>query len=154
MNARMVTSWGYPMSTGLGVTGPEFPRWIVCFGAFEFDQRAGELRKHGLRIKLQGQPVDVLSMLLEHPGEVVTREELQKRLWAADTHVDFERSLNAAIKRLRVALGDSADSPRFVETLARRGYRFISPLSQSAETQPVDDVPQSAPQRLPPARRR
>jgi TolB-like protein/DNA-binding winged helix-turn-helix (wHTH) protein/Tfp pilus assembly protein PilF len=159
MNGRMVTSWGYPMSTGLGVTGPEFPRRIVRFGVFEFDQRAGELRKHGLRIKLQGQPVDVLSMLLEHPGEVVTREELQKRLWAADTHVDFEHSLNAAIKRLRAALGDSADSPRFVETLARRGYRFISPLSQSAETQPgetqpVDDVPQPAPQRLPPARRR
>src|SRR6266404_1495247 len=141
MDARMVTSWGYPMSTGLGVTGPEFPRWIVRFGAFEFDQRAGELRKHGLRIKLQGQPVDVLSMLLQHPGDVVTREELQKRLWPADTYVDFEHSLNAAIKRLRAALGDSAQSPRFIETLAGRGYRFIAPLSQ-----PAEDVPEVAAQ--------
>ena len=106
---------------------------IIRFGVFEFDRGTGELRKHGLRIKLQGQPVDILSMLLERPGEVVTREELQTRLWAADTFVDFEHSLNAAIKRLRMALGDSAAAPRFVETLARRGYRFIAPLSQPAE---------------------
>ena len=135
-------------------TGPETLRRIVRFGAFELDQRAGELRKHGLRIKLRGQPLDVLLMLLERPGELVTREDLQKRLWAVDTYVDFEHSLNAAIKRLRAALGDSADSPRFVETLARRGYRFIAPLSQSEETQLVNDLPAPAPESQPPAGRR
>ena len=103
---------------------------IVRFAVFEFDPGTGEVRKHGLRIKLKGQPIDVLAMLLDRPGEVVTREELQKRLWPADTFVDFEHSLNAAIKRLRAALGDSADSPRFVETLSRRGYRFIAGLCQ------------------------
>jgi TolB-like protein/DNA-binding winged helix-turn-helix (wHTH) protein len=105
----------------------------VYFGAFEFNRHTGELRKHGLRVKLQGQPVEVLTMLLLQPGEVVAREELQRRLWPADTHVDFEHSLNATMKRLRAALGDSADAPRYVETLARRGYRFIAPLSQPAE---------------------
>src|SRR5262249_53306392 len=92
-------------------------RRIIRFAAFEFDCQSGEWRKHGLRIKLQGQPIQVLSMLLDRPGEVVTREDIQKRLWPADTYVDFEHSLNAAIKRLRAALGDSADSPRFIETL-------------------------------------
>src|SRR5438309_6094650 len=106
---------------------------IFRFGAFEFCVQTGELRKHGLRIKLHGQPIAVLAMLLEDPGDVVTREDLQKRLWPADTFVDFEHSLNAAIKRLRAALGDSADAPRFIETLARRGYRFIAPLSQPPE---------------------
>jgi TolB-like protein/DNA-binding winged helix-turn-helix (wHTH) protein/Tfp pilus assembly protein PilF len=104
---------------------------ILRFGPFEFDPQTGELRKHGLRIKLQGQPIAILGMLLDHPGEVVTREDLQHRLWPADTYVDFDRSLNAAVKRLRAALNDSADSPRFVETLARRGYRFIAPLAMS-----------------------
>src|ERR1044071_8298026 len=85
---------------------------IIRFGVFEFNRDSGELRKHGLRIKLHGQPIQVLEMLLEQPGEVVSREELQKRLWSADTFVDFEHSLNAAIKRLRAALGDSADAPR------------------------------------------
>src|SRR5438552_8464510 len=141
------------MSTGLAATGSGAPRPIIRFGVFELDQRSGELRKHGLRIKLKGQPIDVLAMLLEHPGEVVTREELQKRLWPADTFVDFEHSLNAAIKRLRAALGDSAESPRFVETLARRGYRFIAPLIQPVETQPVDDAPQPAAQSSKPAPR-
>ena len=98
------------------------------FGAFEFHSELGELRKHGSRIKLNGQPVELLAALTERPGELVTREELEKRLWPADTHVDFEHSLNAAVKRLRMALGDSADSPFFVETIARKGYRFIAPL--------------------------
>jgi DNA-binding winged helix-turn-helix (wHTH) protein len=98
----------------------------VRFGAFEFKPETGELRKHGLRVKLRGQPIEVLMMLLQHPGEAVAREELQKRLWSADTYVDFEHSLNAAMKRLRAALGDSADAPRFIETLAGRGYRFIA----------------------------
>jgi TolB-like protein/DNA-binding winged helix-turn-helix (wHTH) protein/Flp pilus assembly protein TadD len=121
-----------------GPTTGSNPAGNVCFGAFEFDPHTGELRKHGLRIRLQGQPVEALKMLLQHPGEVVTREELQNRLWPADTYVDFEHSLNAAMKRLRAALGDSADAPRYIETLARRGYRFIAPLSQ-----PADDLPQA-----------
>lgn len=103
-------------------------RRIVRFGPFEFDLGTGALRKHGLRIKLHGQPIGVLAMLVERAGEVVTREELQNRLWSADTHVDFEHSLNAAIKRLRAALGDSADAPRFIETLPRQGYRMIAPV--------------------------
>src|SRR5215472_390320 len=103
---------------GLASVAPSSTPRIVKFGAFEFNLDSGELRKHNLRMKLQGQPIQVLGLLLERPGEVVTREELQKRLWPADTFVDFEHSLNAAIKRLRAALGDSADSPRFIETLA------------------------------------
>src|SRR5260221_406325 len=118
---------------------------IVRFAVFEFDLGTGELRKHGLRIKLKGQPIDVLAMLLDHPGEVVHREDLQKRLWPADPFVDFEHSLNAAIKRLRAALGDSADSPRFVETLARRGYRFIAPLAQPADNAPPPAAQSSKP---------
>jgi TolB-like protein/DNA-binding winged helix-turn-helix (wHTH) protein/Tfp pilus assembly protein PilF len=101
-------------------------------GVFELDLRAGELRKHGLRVRLQEQPFQVLAMLLEHPGEVVTREELQKNLWPADTFVDFDHGLNKAISKIREALGDSAESPRFVETVARRGYRFL------AEVKPAD----------------
>jgi Tol biopolymer transport system component/DNA-binding winged helix-turn-helix (wHTH) protein len=99
---------------------------------FEFDPRAGELRKQGMKLKLQGQPLDILAMLLARPGEVVTREDLQKRLWASDTIVEFDHSLNAAIKRLRDALDDSAKTPRYVETLARRGYRFIAPVDSPA----------------------
>jgi TolB-like protein/DNA-binding winged helix-turn-helix (wHTH) protein len=119
---------------------------MLRFGSFEFDPKTGELRKHGLRIKLNGQPVDMLTMLLEHPGQVVTREALQKRLWPANTYVDFEQSLNAATKRLRAALGDSADAPLFIETLPRRGYRFIAPI-----TQPAEDVPRVGPSSREPA---
>src|SRR6516165_11047545 len=99
------------------------------FGVFELDLRAGELRRSGLKVKLQEQPFQVLSLLLEEPGEVVTRDDLRQRLWPADTFVDFDHSLNAAIKRLRDALGDSAENPTFVETVARRGYRFLAPVS-------------------------
>src|SRR5581483_2342129 len=98
------------------------------FGIFEVDVRARELRKGGIRIRLQDQPFEILLMMLERPGEVVTREELRRRLWPDGTFVDFEHSLNAAVKRLRAALGDEADNPRFVETLHRRGYRFIAPI--------------------------
>src|SRR5882724_1297828 len=105
----------------------ELPR-VLRFGLFEVDLRAHELRRSGVKLKLQEQPFEVLSLLLERPGEVVTREELRDRLWPADTFVDFDHSVNAAIKRLRDALGDSADNPHFVETLARRGYRFIAPV--------------------------
>lgn len=96
------------------------------FGAFEVDLRSGELYKHGIRLKLQDQPFQVLALLLEHAGEVVTREELQQKLWAADTFVDFDTGLNSAIKKLRDVLADSADEPRYIETLPRRGYRFIA----------------------------
>src|SRR5262245_31731607 len=106
----------------------------VRFGAFEVDVRSGELRKHGRRIKLQDQPFQVLALLLERPGEVVTREELRQKLWPADTFVDFDVGLNTAIKRLRDALGDTAESPRYVETLPRRGYRFIASVEQAAPT--------------------
>src|SRR5512141_41890 len=100
------------------------------FGVFELDLRAGELRRNGMKIKLQEQPFQVLAQLLERPGEVVTREDLRNRLWPADTFVDFDHSLNAAIRRLRDALGDSAENPTFVETVARRGYRFLAPVSE------------------------
>src|SRR6202051_1085214 len=99
---------------------------LLRFGIFELDLRAGELRKNGLRVRLQGQPFRVLVMLLEHPGEIVTREVLQKKLWSTDTFVDFDHGLNKAINKVRDALGDSAESPRFVETVARRGYRFLA----------------------------
>jgi DNA-binding winged helix-turn-helix (wHTH) protein len=109
---------------------------MVRFGAFELHFRAGELRKNGLKIKLQDQPFQVLVMLLRHPGEVVTREELQNAVWPADTFVDFDRGLNKAINKIREALGDSADNPRFVETLPRRGYRFIAPVDVGAGAEP------------------
>jgi len=101
---------------------------VLRFGVFEADFKIGELRKNGLRIKVQDQPFQVLAMLLEKPGGIVTREELQRRLWPADTFVDFDHSLNSAIKKLREALGDQAENPRFIETLHRRGYRFIAPV--------------------------
>jgi TolB-like protein/DNA-binding winged helix-turn-helix (wHTH) protein/Tfp pilus assembly protein PilF len=100
----------------------------VRFGAFEVDLRTCELRKHGLKIKLQDQPFQVLALLLQRPGEMVSREELREKLWPADTFVDFDVGLNNAIKRLRDAVGDSAEAPRYVETLPRRGYRFIAPV--------------------------
>src|SRR6202162_2782762 len=108
----------------------------VRFGSFELDLRAGELRKQGVKIKLQDQPFQILSMLLEHPGQVVTREELRNRLWPADTFVDFDHSLHKAINKLREALGVSADSPRCIETLARRGYRCLAPLDGTREDLP------------------
>ena len=107
------------------------------FGVFEVDLRAGELRKHGVRLRLQEQPFQVLAMLLERPGETVTREELRNRLWTAETFVDFDHGVNKAVNRIRDALGDSATSPRFVETVARRGYRFIGDV-RVVEGTPID----------------
>src|SRR5271169_297682 len=101
---------------------------VVRFGVFQVNLRSGELRKHGLRLRVPGQPFKILAILLERPGEVVTREELQKHLWPDDTFVDFEHSLNSAIKKLRAVLGDSAESPRYIETLPRLGYRFVAPV--------------------------
>src|ERR1700680_616926 len=102
---------------------------ILRFGVFEVDVRSGELRKQGVRIKVQEQPFHVLTVLLQRPGEAITREELRSQNWPADTFVDFDNSLNTAINKLREALGDSADNPRFIETLPRRGYRFIAPVA-------------------------
>lgn len=104
---------------------------VVRFGVFEVNLRSGELRKNGLRLRVPGQPFKILAFLLERPGEVVTREELQRSLWPDDTFVDFEHGLNSAIKKLRTALGDSAESPLYIETLPRLGYRFVAPVDAS-----------------------
>jgi TolB-like protein/DNA-binding winged helix-turn-helix (wHTH) protein len=103
------------------------------FGLFELDFRSGELLKQGRRIRLQDQPLQILALLLEHPGEVVTRAELKRRLWPSDTFVDFDHSLNAAVKRLRETLGDDADYPLYIETLPRHGYRFVAPVNSRDE---------------------
>jgi len=112
----------------MSTTPPTSAGRIVRFGIFEANLALGELRKNGAKIRLQEQPFQVLAVLLERPGEVVTREELRTRLWNAETFVDFDHSLNTAINKLRDALDDSAANPRFVETLAKRGYRFIAPV--------------------------
>src|SRR5579864_9027272 len=119
---------------------------VVRFGLFELDLRTGELRKSGIRIKLQEQPFQILAMLLDRPGEIVTREELQNRLWPQDTFVDFDLSLNSAVKKLRQALNDDSENPRFVETLYRRGYRFIGPVNgpPNSNANPIELVQNSA----------
>ena len=138
------------------------PRRILCFGSFEVDLASGELRRQGLKIGLQDQPFRLLALLLQRAGEVVTREELRDKLWPADTFVDFDHSLNTAVRKLREALGDSAETPRYVETLARRGYRFVAPLAEPGPTAPlahsaaadVASLPPSTATRLPPSARR
>src|SRR5947208_361163 len=106
---------------------------IVRFGIYEADLAAGELRRNGLKVKLQGKPFEIMAILLEHAGEVVSREQLHKRLWPADTFVDFDHGLNNAMNKLRFALGDSADNPRFIATAGRRGYRFIAPIDSGSQ---------------------
>jgi DNA-binding winged helix-turn-helix (wHTH) protein len=114
------------------------------FSSFELDLRARELRKHGVRIKLQDQPFQILALLLEKPGEIVTREELRDRLWPADTFVDYDHSLNSAVKKLRQALSDDPDVPRFIETLPRRGYRFIAPVGDGSSRASAElEIPSS-----------
>jgi len=129
----------------------------IRFGVFEVDQRAGELRKLGVKIKLQDQPFKLLQILLERPGEVVTREELRQRIWPADTFVDFDGGVNNAVKRLREALGDKAENPRFIETLPKHGYRFIGVVNGQVQANPANeliastgslDKPQRVPKRL------
>src|SRR5713226_5893703 len=110
------------------------PPTILRFGIFEVDLRSSELRKKGVRIKLRDQPFQVLKLLLQRSGELVTREELQSQIWPEDTFVDFDNGLNTSINKLREALGDSADNPRFIETLPRRGYRFITPVAGADRT--------------------
>jgi TolB-like protein/DNA-binding winged helix-turn-helix (wHTH) protein len=114
------------------------------FGAFEVDLRSGEVHKHGIRLKLQDQPFRVLALLLEHSGDVVTREELRQKLWPADTFVDFDTGLNSAIKKLRDVLGDSAEEPRYIETLPRRGYRFIGELKNGVPERGVEASSETA----------
>src|SRR5438309_6495950 len=100
----------------------------VRFGAFELRKDAGELRREGTTIRLQEQPLQILRILLEEPGQVVTREELRQQIWSSDTFVDFDHGINNAIKRLREALGDTAETPQFIETIPRRGYRFVGAI--------------------------
>jgi DNA-binding winged helix-turn-helix (wHTH) protein len=115
----------------LTVNGP------VRFGVFELDPSAGEVRKQGVRIRLQDQPLQVLQILLEKPGQVVTREELQRRLWPSNTFVEFDKGIYNAIKRLRETLGDDAETPRYIETIPRRGYRFIGSVQKLGDEAPV-----------------
>ncbi|MGD0858448.1 MAG: winged helix-turn-helix domain-containing protein [Terracidiphilus sp.] len=119
------------------------------FGAFEADAATGELRRQGIRIKLNAQPFQVLLMLLERPGELLTREEISRELWPDGTFVDYEHGVNAAVNRIREALGDKASSPRFVETLARRGYRFAAPVERITDSEnpppPAAEFPSPAP---------
>src|SRR5688572_30619594 len=116
---------------------------IIRFGVFELDTGSGELRKHGLKIRLPAQSFQILNLLLSRPGEVITREEIQRVLWKSDTFVDFDLGLNSAVRKLREALDDSADSPRFIETLPKRGYRFIASVSVPAAAPPL--LPESVP---------
>src|SRR5215467_6529039 len=131
-----------PITNGSTFTGAS--NGCVRFGTtFEVNLRTGELRKSGVKIKLHGQPFEVLAMLLKRPGEMVTREELQQKLWVSDTFVDFEQGLNKAINKLREALGDDADNPRFIETLPRRGYRFVGPVTGKVPTEQIGPVAQA-----------
>jgi eukaryotic-like serine/threonine-protein kinase len=125
------------------------PAQVVRFSVFELDLRSGELRKSGVRIPLQDQPLEILTAVLEQPGQLITREELRRRLWPDDTLVDFDDGLNAAVRRLREALGDNATTPRFIETLPRRGYRFIAPVAAPALPVALGDTAQ--PQGMPAA---
>jgi len=102
---------------------------VYRFGRFELETRSGELRKNAHRVRIQEQPRRILTLLLEHAGDLVTREELHQALWPADTFVDFDIGLNAAIRKLRMAIGDRVKHPQFIETISRRGYRFVSPVA-------------------------
>src|SRR3954453_23194855 len=122
------------------------------FGVFELDLQAGELRKRGIRIKIQEQPLQILGLLIECPGEVVTREQIQKKLWDGDTFVDFDNAINSAVRKMRDALGDTSENPRFVETVARRGYRFVAPVQQLVtEVPPLRENHPAAPVPVPPS---
>jgi DNA-binding winged helix-turn-helix (wHTH) protein len=105
------------------------PEFIYRFGRFELQTRSGELRRNGFRVRMQEQPRRILTLLLEHAGDLVTRDDLHRTLWDADTFVDFDIGLNAAIRKLRLALGDRVKHPQFIETIARRGYRFVAPVA-------------------------
>ncbi|WP_433966322.1 winged helix-turn-helix domain-containing protein [Tunturiibacter gelidiferens] len=122
---------------------------VLRFGDFELDVCAGQLRKHGVKLRLQGQPLQVLAVLLKHAGDVVTRDELRSQIWSADTFVDFDHSLHNAIARLRETLGDSAETPRYIETLPRRGYRFIAPVEKEEAPDPSGSANEAPPREVP-----
>jgi Tol biopolymer transport system component/DNA-binding winged helix-turn-helix (wHTH) protein len=127
---------------------PPLPGRVIRFGLFEVNLEIRELRKEGLLIRLQDRPLEILSILVEDSGRVVTREEFRQRLWPADTFVDFDHSLNVSINKLRQALGDAADNPRFVVTVGRRGYRFIAPVEELDKTQPIPEEMTEIPNRI------
>ena len=112
---------------------PVGEKQAVRFGPFQLDKQCGQLRKDGVGLKLQGQPIQILEILIEKPGQLVTREEIRQRLWTSDTFVDFDHSLNTAVKKLRQTLGDEADTPSYIETLPKRGYRFIGEVVNDEE---------------------
>ena len=119
------------------------------FGSFEVDTATGELRRQGIRIKLNAQPLQVLALLLERPGELLTREEISRELWPDGTFVDYEHGVNSAVNRIREALGDTAGNPRFVETLARRGYRFVAPVERILPADPPPTASETSPKPAP-----
>ena len=125
-NSRVYCSRRTGIGKVLSMPQPGTQGGIYRFGSFELAATTGELRKNGLRLKLQDQPTRILILLLENAGEVVTREQIQKRLWADEVYVDYENAINSAVRKLREVLIDNSDNPRFVETLPRRGYRFVA----------------------------
>lgn len=135
------------------MTDPQ-PALRFRFGTFETDAATGELRKQGVRIKLNAQPFQVLLMLLSHPGQLLTREEISRELWPDGTFIDFEHGVNSAVNRIREALGDTASNPRFIETLARRGYRFVAPVERillNEDPSPITTEPAASAQTAVPA---
>jgi TolB-like protein/DNA-binding winged helix-turn-helix (wHTH) protein/Tfp pilus assembly protein PilF len=134
---------------GLDIPTSTLRARVSRFDDFELDVRSGELRKHGLRLRLRGQPLQVLAILLNRPGDVVTREEIRSQIWSADTFVDFEHSLHNAIARLRETLGDSAETPRYIETLPRHGYRFIAPVESEEAPEPSHPAQSTLPRGVP-----
>src|SRR3977135_2415635 len=134
INRRRVTMLNTSIN---GEPPPRNGSRTVRFGAFEADLHSGEVRKSGNRIKLQDQPFKVLQILLERPGDLVSREELQTRIWPEETYGDFDHAVNVAVGKLRMALGDSADNPSFIETVPRRGYRFVARLERSQLEAPL-----------------
>src|SRR5215467_2047335 len=141
LNSSKLQDWRHPaMETRAHPVPNGEPASILRFGPFELDLRRGELRKEGRRIRLQEQPFQILRMLLESPGEVVSREEIRKRLWPDDTVVEFDHSINAAVRRLRDALRDSPERPRYIQTVARRGYRLIADVRPAERPMPAEAV--------------
>ena len=130
VHSSYLVCFGRPLSMRPQPTA--HPLRPLVFGPFEFDEASGELRKHGVRVRLQGQPLQILAGLIRQPGKIVTREEFQQQLWSDSTFVDFDHGLNAAMNRLRQVLGDSADHPRYIETLQGRGYRFVAAVQDTA----------------------
>src|ERR1700733_7751459 len=116
-------------------------RSLFRFASYELDLQTGVLRKEGIRIRCQEQPLQVLAVLAERPGELVTREELRQRVWPKDTFVDFDHALNTAIKKIRAALNDDADAPRYIETVPRRGYRFLATVEPERSSEPLPARP-------------